>query len=489
MPIETSLIETPGQVITFYSYKGGTGRSMALANIACLLAQRQVGGKGVLMVDWDVEAPGLHRFFQGRFNKQFAQSDDIDRALDEQPGLMDVFLELDKAMRSPDLFSENQTEEIASAVLNQIHLERFIVETDIPSLYLLKAGRFDEKYAYRVNTFQWEDFYNRSPSLIRLFAERLTEQYQYVLIDSRTGITDISGICTMLMPDKLVAVFTPNRQSLTGVLDVIRQATNYRRQSDDLRPLAVFPLPSRIEVTEPTLRDDWRYGNPKKEIIGYQPQFEEFFKAVYDLVECKLDTYFDEVQIQHIPSYAYGEQIAVLVERAKDRLSLTRSYESFTGRLVNLAGPWENLDGVLAPGIETGTFDVHLIYNSADKLAVKEIAEQLQKRGILPWFDEWELRPGVLWRVALKQYINQIKSVAIFIGNEGIGPWQDLELSVALQLFETRKHPVIPVILPDCKQPPELPSFLKNMTWVDFRQKDPDPMERLIWGITGKRSR
>jgi len=51
--------ETRGQIITFYSYKGGTGRSMALANIACILAEQQTAarGKGVLMIDWDLEAP------------------------------------------------------------------------------------------------------------------------------------------------------------------------------------------------------------------------------------------------------------------------------------------------------------------------------------------------------------------------------------------------------------------------------------------------
>src|SRR6476469_6969186 len=50
----------PGTIITFYSYKGGTGRSMALANVAWILA---TNGKRVLAVDWDLEAPGLHRFF------------------------------------------------------------------------------------------------------------------------------------------------------------------------------------------------------------------------------------------------------------------------------------------------------------------------------------------------------------------------------------------------------------------------------------------
>ena len=51
----------PGQVITFYAYKGGTGRTMALANAAVLLARKS--RQDVLMIDWDLEAPGLHRFF------------------------------------------------------------------------------------------------------------------------------------------------------------------------------------------------------------------------------------------------------------------------------------------------------------------------------------------------------------------------------------------------------------------------------------------
>ena len=51
---------TPGQIITFYSYKGGTGRTMALANTAWILAST---GLRVLAVDWDLESPGLHRYF------------------------------------------------------------------------------------------------------------------------------------------------------------------------------------------------------------------------------------------------------------------------------------------------------------------------------------------------------------------------------------------------------------------------------------------
>src|ERR1700733_3452447 len=53
-----------GRICTFYSYKGGVGRSMALANVAVLLSQ---WGSRVLVVDWDLEAPGIERYFDDMF--------------------------------------------------------------------------------------------------------------------------------------------------------------------------------------------------------------------------------------------------------------------------------------------------------------------------------------------------------------------------------------------------------------------------------------
>jgi MinD-like ATPase involved in chromosome partitioning or flagellar assembly len=69
----------PAEIITFYSYKGGTGRSMALANVACLLAQRTLreSGGSILAVDWDLEAPGLHRFFRERFRRVLGSGSDV----------------------------------------------------------------------------------------------------------------------------------------------------------------------------------------------------------------------------------------------------------------------------------------------------------------------------------------------------------------------------------------------------------------------------
>lgn len=135
-----------------------------------------------------------------------------------------------------------------------------------------------------------------------------------------------------------------------------------------------------------------------------------------------------------------------------------------------------------------GEFDVFLCHRSLDKPAVKKIGEQLKAWGLLPWLDEWELRPGLPWQRSLENQIEHIKSAAVFVGASGIGPWQQQELEAFLREFVERGCPVIPVLLGDAPLEPQLPAFLRAMTWVDFRIHDANPMERLIWGITGKRN-
>jgi hypothetical protein len=68
-----------------------------------------------------------------------------------------------------------------------------------------------------------------------------------------------------------------------------------------------------------------------------------------------------------------------------------------------------------------------------------------------------------------------------------MGPWQELEQEAFIRQFVSRRCPVIPVLLPSCPSPPALPVFLAGMGWVDFRRTDPDPLDLLIWGITGTR--
>jgi hypothetical protein len=131
-------------------------------------------------------------------------------------------------------------------------------------------------------------------------------------------------------------------------------------------------------------------------------------------------------------------------------------------------------------------FDVFLCHNSRDKADVKAVALELLKRGLKPWLDEWELRPGTRWQLSLEEQIKQVKSAAVFVGAEGIGPWQSEEIGAFLSACVRRGIPVIPVVLPNAGATPDWPPFLEQRMWVDFRQADPDPLEQLVFGIVGR---
>ena len=135
----------------------------------------------------------------------------------------------------------------------------------------------------------------------------------------------------------------------------------------------------------------------------------------------------------------------------------------------------------------TEQFDVFLCHNSEDKPQVRKIAEQLQQYDLKPWLDIWELPPGRSWQRLLEKQIEQISSAAVFVGENGFGPWQKQEIYAFLSEFVNRDCPVIPILLPNAPIKPELPLFLRQFTWVDFRASDPDPMYQLRWGITGKK--
>jgi predicted MPP superfamily phosphohydrolase len=189
------------------------------------------------------------------------------------------------------------------------------------------------------------------------------------------------------------------------------------------------------------------------------------------------------------PRRVYRNLIAQAIHRGWISVEVPPPTMPAVGQTSGTGHRRDTATSVLQKKIETQDFDVFLCHNSEDKPTVKEIGERLKERGILPWLDEWELRPGLPWQRLLEEQIGQIKSAAVFVGQSGVGPWQQLELEAFLREFVDRSCPVIPVLLSDVQRRPKLPIFLKGMTWVDFRRDDPDPMEHLVWGITGERDK
>jgi CO dehydrogenase nickel-insertion accessory protein CooC1 len=141
--------KTDGKVITFYSYKGGTGRSMALANIAWILASN---GKKVLVIDWDLEAPGLHRYFSPFL---------ADPELQSTTGFIDFLSEyVDASLTKPVEPKDDwyvpftDLKGFTTSLINTNFLSNGTID-------FICAGKQDAEYASKVNTFDWIVFYQK----------------------------------------------------------------------------------------------------------------------------------------------------------------------------------------------------------------------------------------------------------------------------------------------------------------------------------------
>src|SRR4051812_31787724 len=134
-----------GEIVTFYSYKGGTGRTLMLANVAWVLA---TNGQRVLAVDWDLEAPGLHRYLEPFL---------VDKDLSRSDGIIDLVTDFTTEAASLDADrGDDWFEQYAD-----IRAYGKAAQWEFPprgALHYVPAGRQGPSYATRVNSFNWETF-------------------------------------------------------------------------------------------------------------------------------------------------------------------------------------------------------------------------------------------------------------------------------------------------------------------------------------------
>ncbi|MBJ6646100.1 hypothetical protein H4N48_22185 [Streptomyces sp. BSE7-9] len=299
----------PGRIITFYSYKGGTGRTMALANTAWILA---ANGKRVLAADWDLEAPGLHRFFH-----PFLEPG----GLAATTGVIDLLQDYSwAAVTSGGPRSDSWHLAYASVEPHALSVDATSFGAPFThggSLDLLSAGRQDRAYSATVSSFDWDNFYERLGG--RLFLDALRDDmkaaYDYVLIDSRTGVSDIADICTIHMPDVLVDCFTFSHQSLEGAAYVAHQVTRL----DHRRDIRVLPVPMRVDDGETKLVD-----------AGRTAAREAFGGVLTGVSEQEEVDYWGRVEIPYRPVYAYEERLAALGDEGSRSGSLLSAFERLT---------------------------------------------------------------------------------------------------------------------------------------------------------------
>jgi tetratricopeptide (TPR) repeat protein len=317
-------------ICTFYSFKGGVGRSMAAANVGEWM---YLHGLRVVLVDWDLEAPGLEAFFP---------SDEHQGASpDRQPGLMDLLLDYKEDLPFLTLPSDDpKPAVVAEALAGQLpgirgHLYPLHPPVSAgggeSALWLLPAGRRDgpafDGYAEAVQRFDWADFYSRFRG--EAFYEWLRRQLldedlaDVVLIDTRTGISEMGGVATRQLADVVVSFCVPNRQNIEGVMKLTKSFTR-----DDVieargRGLDLLVVPTRIENSEIDARN-WAKRQFGLSMEHLRP--EAMASAGRD---------FWDLRIPYVPKYAYRETLAVGAPDSAEEL--VDAYEKLAWELLSFA--------------------------------------------------------------------------------------------------------------------------------------------------------
>ncbi|MGD9633142.1 MAG: AAA family ATPase [Pirellulales bacterium] len=268
--------------VTFYSFKGGVGRTFSLVNVATILAR---AGRKVLMIDFDLEAPGIQTF-------------ELFRPSSPRPGLVEYVYEYIQTGRAPDV-------------------RDFVYDTKAANcngrLWLMPAGKCDAEYRTKLSAIHWQSLYERLDGY--LMFEDLKAQWKkhfspdYVFIDSRTGHTDIEGICTRQLPDAVTLLFFPNEQNLLGLREVVKDIRTEAGRSRNDVPKLHF-----VVSNVPELDDEERILESRLKDFSSELEFET------------------ALTIPHYLSLSLVDQAIFAIERPNSRL--TRAYQSLADSIT-----------------------------------------------------------------------------------------------------------------------------------------------------------
>jgi MinD-like ATPase involved in chromosome partitioning or flagellar assembly len=244
------------EIVSFYSYKGGVGRSLSLANVAALLASR---GKRVVCIDFDLEAGGLHTIFGF-----------------DASTIKYTLLDLLIAIRPPDVSSAviDVYKRLQLPVYGQLLLLPTVSETDKVKKALGSS--------------------NDLTMLLGSIVDRLVYLYNpnYVLIDSRSGFAELAS-ASILKADRLACVLRPNRQNAEGLkmlFDILEALPSSPATFLILSQVPELPeTAARIEKLEAILGPNRKFGAQ----IPYSPQLalEENVVAITSPKSSLADTY------------------------------------------------------------------------------------------------------------------------------------------------------------------------------------------------------
>jgi hypothetical protein len=286
------------QIVTFYSYKGGVGRSMAVLNVAYALADQ---GLNVLVLDLDLEAPGLSGFLHRNHELSAPASFDI----------VDLLRWASQVAQSPEPVDQAALPP-ASDYIVSVPVEKFCKRPELGSMGRLDVipvdeardyygrmtglgiGNLDREALIRIGSVlrSWLKSRKFTASVPEYYGTAdPTPNYDFILVDSRTGVTEIGGLCIGPLSDSLIVLTALNDQNINGTKQFLEEvgilATEGSAERLDPKPTLIVasPVPAgEIETKKARLEK-------LKEAVGnivvklsYHPQlalFETIFVRDY----------------------------------------------------------------------------------------------------------------------------------------------------------------------------------------------------------------
>jgi NACHT domain/CobQ/CobB/MinD/ParA nucleotide binding domain len=233
-------------VTTFYSFKGGVGRTTLLVNVANVLAAR---GERVLIWDLDLEAPGVHHFPGLEPPEQVWQSGFLEW-LGQTPPCPTIE---PTAAWPPEVWMRT--------------LGDRVYETRGPRgrIFVLPAHGTNANLGRAYGSIDWHGLFVDLPTHgLHLFSrvrDMLIDRFEptFLFIDSRTGISDLGGFLTGFLPDCTILVGNYSRQSTEGLRGVylaldrfaterVKAETHRTRKLE--RVLVASPVPLSLPARE-----------------------------------------------------------------------------------------------------------------------------------------------------------------------------------------------------------------------------------------------
>ena len=281
---------------------------MAAANVAAQLAN--VHGLNVLCIDWDLEAPGLHYYF-----------DLTDRDVKSRPGLLTLLEQLDRD-KKPKL----------SDFVRRVD-RRKALGIKHGSLSIIHCGKQDESYNSRVAAFNWENFYAKSNGYkkMEIFRKEIISAFDVCLIDARSGQSETNVVPSDQLPDAIIYLLSASKQSAEGVFSVARKIYEVRKQIQGSRPLHSAFVPSRVFSREPSY-DRWLSKHVK-------PLYDDAIKEGYhDPADQPNGLSYAVLEL--VPIASIGERLPVVEGRAN---GLTLGYADLAELILDYLRPVDTL--------------------------------------------------------------------------------------------------------------------------------------------------